>query len=172
MEKGHVLVTGGAGFIGSHLVDLLLERGYEVTVLDCLVDQVHRDEKKDSEGWPLYLNKRARRIKGDLVSEDQFEKNLKGITHLVHLAASVGVGQSMDNIVDYTKNNTMSAAIILQVLSKGNHSVKKMVTASSMSVYGEGEYRTATGPVTFAPSFRNNKELKEKNGNCITMVRF
>ncbi|CAM2911266.1 NAD dependent epimerase/dehydratase family protein [Legionella steigerwaltii] len=162
MGKGHVLVTGGAGFIGSHLVDLLLDRGYEVTVLDCLVDQVHHDEEKDSEGWPLYLNKRARRIKGDLFSEDQFEKNLKGITHLVHLAASVGVGQSMTNIVDYTKNNTMSAAVMLQVLSKGNHSVKKIVTASSMSIYGEGQYRTATGPLTFAPSLRNNEQLKEK----------
>src|ERR1700737_2014189 len=131
MEKGHVLVTGGAGFIGSHLVDLLIERGFAVTVLDCLVDQVHRDAAKDADGWPLYLNKRARRIKSDLASEDQLEKNLKGITHLVYLAASVGVGQSMTNIVDYTKNNTLSAAIMLQVLSKGNHSVKKIVIASS-----------------------------------------
>lgn len=117
------------------------------------------------------MSKRARRIKGDLSSEDQFEKNLKGITHLVHLAASVGVGQSMANIVDYTKNNTLSAAVMLQVLSKGNHSVKKIVTASSMSVYGEGQYRTVTGHATFAPSLRNNKQLKEKNGNCIMTMR-
>lgn len=162
MEKGHVLITGGAGFIGSHLTDLLLERGFQVTVLDCLVNQVHKDEKKDAEGWPLYLNKKAKRIKADLLSEDEFEKNLQGITHLVHLAASVGVGQSMDTIVHYTQNNTMSAAVILQVLSKGNHSVRKMLTASSMSVYGEGQYQIDSKDAIIAPKLRSNSQLAHK----------
>ncbi len=162
MTKGHALIVGGAGFIGSHLVDLLLDRGFEVTVLDCLLEQVHGDEEKDADGWPLYLNKRARRIKSDLLSENSFEQHLKGITHLAYLAASVGVGQSMTNIVEYTRNNTLSAAIVLEALSKANHSVKKIVTTSSMSVYGEGQYRIADDGTTYAPELRSYTQLKEK----------
>lgn len=166
MEKNHVLVIGGAGFIGSHIVDLLIDRGFDVTVLDCLLDQVHHATEKDADGWPTYLNKHARRIKTDLTShlssQDQLEKNLKGITHLIFLAASVGVGQSMTNIIDYTRNNTLSAAIVLEVLTKGNHSIKKIITASSMSVYGEGQYKTANSDIMCAPNVRSNKQLKEK----------
>ena len=111
MSTRHALVTGGAGFIGSHLVDELLERGFEVTVLDCLLPQVHGDADMAADGWPVYLNRQARRIKGNILDDGVFEASLAGITHLVHLAASVGVGQSMTNIVDYTYNNTMGTAV-------------------------------------------------------------
>jgi len=121
--RKHVLVTGGAGFIGSHLVDTLLERGYEVTVLDSLSPQVHGDAEVDDYGWPVYLNPRATRIKGDLLDEGVFEKSIEGVTHLAHLAASVGVGQSMTNIVDYTRNNVLTAAIMLEVLSRKPHTI-------------------------------------------------
>lgn len=110
MKKKHALITGGAGFIGSHLTDKLIERGFEVTILDNLLSQVHSHDIKDAAGWPRYLNKKAHKIKGDILSPGCFEKALEGITHLVHLAASVGVGQSMVNIVDYTTNNTLAAA--------------------------------------------------------------
>ncbi|MDB5442258.1 MAG: NAD-dependent epimerase/dehydratase, partial [Phenylobacterium sp.] len=121
MPKRHALITGGAGFIGSHLVDVLLDRGFEVSVLDCLAPQVHADAELDDEGWPIYLNRGARRIRGDLLDDGVFAESLAGVTHLVHLAASVGVGQSMTNIVDYSRNNVMAAAIMLEALSKGDH---------------------------------------------------
>src|SRR5882762_2832705 len=143
--KKHALVTGGAGFIGSHLVDTLLARGYEVTVLDSLSPQVHGDAELDDDGWPVYLNPRAKRIKGDLLDEGVFEKSLENVTHLAHLAASVGVGQSMTNIVDYTRNNVMGAAVMLEVLSRRPHTIERIAVASSMSIYGEGAYACASG---------------------------
>ena len=161
MPKGHVLVTGGAGFIGSHLVDTLLQRGFDVTVLDCLLSQVHGDADMDAEGWPIYLNPKARRIKGNILDDGVFERQLAGITHLAHMAASVGVGQSMANIVDYTRNNTLAAAVMLEVLSKGGHTVERMAVASSMSIYGEGEYDCVKcGRI--APQLRTTEQLASR----------
>ena len=139
MDK-HILITGGAGFIGSHLVDAMLARGYRVSILDSLSPQVHADGEMYADGWPTYLDPRARRIRGDLLDEGVFEAALDGVTHLAHLAASVGVGQSMTNIVDYTRNNVMSAAIMLEVLSQKPHTIRRIAVASSMSIYGEGDY--------------------------------
>jgi dTDP-L-rhamnose 4-epimerase len=155
----HVLVTGGAGFIGSHLVDLLLARGYEVTVLDNLLPQVHGDEECDSDGWPAFLDRRAKRVKGDILDDGVFEASLRGVTHLVHLAASVGVGQSMSNIVDYTRNNVMTAAVMLEVLSRRPHTVERIAVASSMSIYGEGAYRVPSTGAIVAPPLRSHEQL-------------
>ena len=162
MSKKHVLVTGGAGFIGSHLVDLLLERGFEVTVLDALLPQVHGEAEMDADGWPVYLNPQAKRIKGNVLNEGVFENALKDVTHLAHLAASVGVGQSMTDIVDYTRNNVMTSAIMLEVLSKGNHNVERIAVASSMSIYGEGEYVDSRGE-RVAPELRGRAQLQDKH---------
>ncbi len=160
--KGHVLVTGGAGFIGSHLVDMLLDRGCEVTVLDCLLEQVHAENEKDADGWPTYLNPKAKRIKGDILDDGVFERALEGVTHLAHLAASVGVGQSMTHIVDYTRNNAMVAAVILEALSRGGHKVKRMVVASSMSAYGEGEYCLPSTGQLVAPPLRSREQFEKR----------
>jgi dTDP-L-rhamnose 4-epimerase len=159
MNDRHALVTGGAGFIGSHLVDVLLARGFLVTVLDNLSPQVHADAECDADGWPIYLAPRARRIRGDLRDEGVFAGSLEGITHLVHLAASVGVGQSMSEIVDYTRNNTLVAAMMLETLSKAKHGVQRMAVASSMSIYGEGEYVQPSSGERVAPEARTAEQL-------------
>jgi len=165
--RKHVLVTGGAGFIGSHLVDTLLERGYEVTVLDRLSPQVHGDAEVDDDGWPVYLNPRATRIKGDLLDEGVFEKSIEGVTHLAHLAASVGVGQSMTNIVDYTRNNVLTAAIMLEVLSRKPHTIGRIAVASSMSIYGEGAYSREFGSAPVLPRLRTHDQLANRHWELV-----
>lgn len=163
MSTRHALITGGAGFIGSHLVDELLKRGFDVTVLDCLLPQVHGDAEMADDGWPVYLDPRARRIKGNILDDGVFESSLGGVTHLVHLAASVGVGQSMTNIVDYTRNNTMATAIMLDVLSRCSHRVERIAVASSMSVYGEGEYWSPAARTSLAPPLRSDEQLRRRS---------
>ena len=163
----HVLITGGAGFIGSHLVDTMLARGYEVTVLDNLSPQVHGDAEVDDDGWPVYLNPRATRIKGDLLDEGVFEKSIEGVTHLAHLAASVGVGQSMTNIVDYTRNNVMTAAVILETLSRRPHTIERIAVASSMSIYGEGAYARDSERTPVFPRLRTNEQLVNRHWELV-----
>lgn len=115
----------------------------------------------DAEGWPIYLDARAHRIKGNLLDDGVFADALHGITHLAHLAASVGVGQSMTDIVDYTRNNVMTAAIMLEILSRHPHQVRRIAVASSMSIYGEGAYQTADGD-TVAPPLRGHDQLRDR----------
>ncbi|MDE2488999.1 MAG: NAD-dependent epimerase/dehydratase family protein [Alphaproteobacteria bacterium] len=160
MPQRHALITGGAGFIGSHLADVLLARGFEVTVLDALSPQVHAEAELDADGWPTYLAPNLRRVRGDILDEGVFEHCLTGVTHLVHLAASVGVGQSMTNIVDYTRNNVMAAAVILETLSNVRHDIERIAVASSMSIYGEGEYLNPATGETVAPDPRSHDQLK------------
>jgi dTDP-L-rhamnose 4-epimerase len=160
MTTQHVLITGGAGFIGSHLTDVMIERGFRVTVLDALLPQVHADAPMAADGWPVYLHPGARRIRGSVLDPDAFRDALDGVTHLAHLAASVGVGQSMTDILDYTRNNTLAAAAMLQVLSEGGHTVERIAVASSMSIYGEGAYRNAESGERAAPLPRSAEQLK------------
>lgn len=162
MSHKHFLITGGAGFIGSHLTNMLVEKGFEVTVYDCLLPQVHGDHPMDESGWPTYLNKKAHRIRAEICSGNSFQEALKGVTHLVHLAASVGVGQSMHNIVEYTNNNSLSTAFILELLAKSNHTVERMAIASSMAIYGEGEYYSKERNCLVSPDPRSFDQLKEK----------
>ena len=163
ITRPRALITGGAGFIGSHLADVLLARGFDVTILDCLMPQVHADGEMASDGWPVYLDPRVRRIYGNVLDADVFEASLEGITHLAHLAASVGVGQSMTNIVDYTRNNTLAAATILEVLSHRPHTVQRMTVASSMSIYGEGHYGPTSDGAYVSPPPRTHDQLKARS---------
>lgn len=131
-----VLVTGGAGFIGSHLVDTLFEKGYFVRVYDNLEPQVHGK----SQNIPDYFNKEVELIKGDVRDREKLKKAINNIDVVFHLAASVGVAQSMYEIAKYTESNTMGGATLLDLIANEKHNIRKVVVASSMSVYGEGAY--------------------------------
>ncbi|MFL6575846.1 MAG: SDR family NAD(P)-dependent oxidoreductase [Povalibacter sp.] len=130
-----VLITGGAGFIGSHLANVLVETGCRVRVIDALSEQVHGENP----GFPSYLNREVERVEGDVRDRAAVESALRGVTHVCHFAAAVGVGQSMYDIERYIDINTRGTAVLLEALAK--RPVQQLVVASSMSVYGEGLYR-------------------------------
>ncbi|OGL39927.1 MAG: nucleoside-diphosphate-sugar epimerase [Candidatus Schekmanbacteria bacterium GWA2_38_9] len=130
-----VLVTGGAGFIGSFIVDELVRRGYDVRIFDCLDPQVHPDGK-----IPEHLNKDAEFIKGDVRNYDELKKALKGINIVSHHAAVVGVGQSQYKINYYVETNVMGTSNLLDIIVNTKNSIEKMTVAASMSSYGEGNY--------------------------------
>ena len=138
-----ILVTGGAGFVGSHLVDALVAQGHAVRILDNLDPQVHPKSLP-----PDYLNPRAEFVRGDVRDREAVTKALNGIEVLFHLAAAVGVGQSMYDVARYVEVNALGAGVVLDILANQGHSVTKMIVASSMSCYGEGKYHCDTcGPV-------------------------
>jgi dTDP-L-rhamnose 4-epimerase len=152
-----VLVTGGAGYIGSHLVDALVAREYEVTVLDNLEPQVHR-----SGAWPSYANAKARYVRGDVRDRGVFEPLVLDSDAVVHFGAAVSVGQSMYQIDRYVDVNTRGTALLLDILVNHPHKVQKVIVASSIGVYGEGAYRCATHGVV-APTIRSEPQLAARD---------
>jgi dTDP-L-rhamnose 4-epimerase len=135
----NVLITGGAGFIGSHLADALLKAGNRVRVLDVLHPQVHGPERRP----PRHLDPRVELIVGDVRDRATVDRALRGIDVVYHLAALVGVGQSMYCIDDYTSVNEGGTAVLLEALSQ--RAPRKLIVASSMSIYGEGLYLRPDG---------------------------
>ncbi|HKU38037.1 MAG TPA: SDR family NAD(P)-dependent oxidoreductase [Polyangiales bacterium] len=150
-----VLITGGAGFIGSHLTDQLLDAGYSVRILDNLSKQVHGTRRRR----PAYLRSDAELIVGDVRDADAVRRALHGVDRVCHLAAAVGVGQSMYQIDEYTSVNNLGTATLLQALIE--RPVERLVVASSMSIYGEGSYRTSAGQLA-TPVPRSAAQLKAK----------
>jgi dTDP-L-rhamnose 4-epimerase len=140
-----ILITGGAGFIGSHLADELLAAGEKVRVLDNLSPQVHGD----SGARPDYLHEDVELIVGDVRDADVVQRALKGVDAVFHFAAAVGVGQSMYEVGHYTSVNNLGTAILLDALV--DRPVERLIVASSMSIYGEGAYRGRDGLVLDAP---------------------
>lgn len=166
----NVLITGGAGFIGSHLSDELLQHGYNVKVLDNVSEQVHGPNADR----PSYLSREVELMKGDVRDPEIFEKALKGVDAVYHFAAMVGVGQSMYQIVDYTDVNNLGTASLLETLIK--RPVEKLVVASSMSIYGEGLYRNEDGNVvpgsdrTLDQLKGHDWELKDEKGRTLKPI--
>ena len=147
-----VLVTGGAGFIGSHLVDRLLADGFDVRVLDSLDPQVH-------DGPPDYLAPAAELVVADVRDGEAVRRALDGVDRLVHFAAAVGVGQSMYEIERYTSVNAIGAAVVLERALEVRDRLEKIVVASSMSIYGEGLYRCPAENIEVSPPPRPERQL-------------
>jgi dTDP-L-rhamnose 4-epimerase len=152
------LVTGGAGFIGTHLVERLLREGDEVVVLDSFEDQVHGDDA------PAHLES-VSLVEGDVGDVDAVDTALEGVDRVVHLAAAVGVGQSMYEIDRYVRKNTMATATFLERLVARQSRPRTLVVASSMSIYGEGQYECPEhGSV--APDPRPETQLVAREWEC------
>jgi len=150
----NVLITGGAGFVGSHLSDRLLEMGHRVRVLDSFDPQVHGED--GSTANPLHSDVEV--VRGDIRDGDLVRKSLDGVDAVVHFAAAVGVGQSMYEISRYLDVNVRGTGVLLEELASA--SVGRLVVASSMSVYGEGLYRGPEGKAVAPPS-RSREQLLE-----------
>jgi dTDP-L-rhamnose 4-epimerase len=158
-----VLITGGAGFIGSHLADRLLADGHEVRALDNLDAQVHPEAER-----PDYLDPEVELQAGDVRDRDAVRRALDGVDAVVHFAAAVGVGQSMYEIERYTSINAIGAAVVLEEVLERRDAVRKLLVASSMSIYGEGQYRNPrTGETGLAPWLRSEEQLAAREWDLL-----
>ena len=160
MKYKNILVTGGAGFIGSNLSLKLISKGYKVTVLDNLSPQIHTTDS------PLYssIKDKVRFIKGTVLSYDDWKKALVDIDVVVHFAAETGTGQSMYEIEKYTDVNIKGTSIFLDILANEEHSIKKIIIASSRAIYGEGKYACRTHGIVY-PNERTDDDMAKSDFN-------
>lgn len=136
----NILITGGAGFIGSNLALKLNDKGYNVTVLDNLSTQIHGEDAENNSFLFLKIKDKVKFIKGTVTSKEDWKQAIEGQDAIVHFAAETGTGQSMYEIEKYTDVNIGGTAMMLDLLANEQHSIKKVVVASSRSIYGEGRY--------------------------------
>ena len=160
----NILITGGAGFIGSRLCERLFEKGYNITVLDNLSTQIHGNGES-------FLFKRIKDkcafIKGDIRNKEDWKAAIKGQEIIVHLAAETGTGQSMYEAQKYNDVNIIGTANMLDLLANKNHQIEKMLIASSRAIYGEGKYLCSKHGVIY-PAQRNESDMGkgEFNPKC------
>lgn len=170
MSKRIILITGGAGFIGSHLADELLAHGYAVRALDNLAPQVHGEGRRR----PPYLANDVELHVGDVRDAAAVERALDGVDAVFHFAAAVGVGQSMYDVAHYTSVNNGGTAVLAEKILK--REVRRFIVASSMSVYGEGLYRDSRGYEhgghvrTLEQLKRGQWELTDEHGDVLSPV--
>ena len=152
----NILITGGAGFIGSNLTKKLVTKGYVVTILDNLSKQIHGEEQDSA----LYQSIKfiATFIKGDVCKKTDWDKAIAGQDAVIHLAAETGTGQSMYEISKYNEVNIMGTSYLLNILANEDHSVQKVIVASSRSIYGEGKYECNVHGAVY-PNQREKEDL-------------
>ena len=158
----NILITGGAGFIGSHLAVKLVSKGYNITVLDNLSKQIH-GENQDSVLYNSIKNQ-VTFILGDVSNKSDWKKALNGQDIVIHLAAETGTGQSMYEIARYSEVNILGTTHLLDILANERHSIKKMIVASSRSIYGEGKYLCKNDAEVF-PEPRKEIDLSQGKFN-------
>lgn len=161
MEE-RILITGGAGFIGTNLTKKLISKGYLITILDDLSPQIHGDFPQAN---PIFLNKKVKFIKGSVTDRESVKKALKDVVYVFHLAAETGTGQSMYQISKYIDVNCNGTAILLEEISLVRTQIKKFVLASSRSIYGEGAYfcSNCNNGKRIFPQSRSSKNLEMQN---------
>jgi len=150
-----ILITGGAGFIGSFLADHLVARGNPVRVLDNLDSQVHPD------GWPTWLNTGVERIRGDVRDKAVVARALDGIDVVVHCAAAVGVAQSLYRVQHYIDTNVGGTAVVLEAIAERTTRIRRLVVPTSMTAYGEGVYRRRADGATVRPAIRSAEDVEQ-----------
>jgi dTDP-L-rhamnose 4-epimerase len=158
-----VLITGGAGFIGSNLALRLIEKGYHVSVLDNLSPQIHGENGENSVLYRAICDK-VRFIKGSVLNYDDWKSALEGAHIVVHLAAETGTGQSMYEIEKYTDVNIKGTSIFLDILANETHTVEKMIVASSRAIYGEGKHSCPDHGIVY-PTERKDCDMKSGDFN-------
>lgn len=176
MSIKNVLITGGAGFIGSNLALKLIEKGYKVTVLDSLSPQIHGENPTETSPLYLSIKDKVRFIQGTVTSKEDWEKALEGQDAIVHYAAETGTGQSMYEVEKYVDVNINGTALMLNLLVNGSYNVKKVIVASSRSIYGEGKYISKELGAVY-PTQRESIhmdqgdfEVKYPNSSALTLV--
>ncbi|MDR1847701.1 MAG: NAD-dependent epimerase/dehydratase family protein [Bacteroidales bacterium] len=163
----NILITGGAGFIGSNLALRLLNKGYKVRILDVLLPQIHGDNPEETS--PLYnsiRNTDAEFTAGSVTDRDTFRKALADMDCVVHLAAETGTGQSMYEIERYSRVNVLGTAILLDILTNEEHNIRKVVVASSRAIYGEGRYFCNQCNREVYPEKRKAGDMKKGDYEC------
>lgn len=161
----NILVTGGAGFIGSNVSLSLVKKGYNVTVLDALTPQIHGvDPEKTSPLYKSILGK-VRFIRGSVTSRNDWMRALDGQDAIIHLAAETGTGQSMYEVKHYTDVNIGGTSLLLDILVNGHYSIKKIVVASSRAIYGEGRYYSEEKGYVY-PLTREDEDMKKGYFEC------
>ena len=157
----NILITGGAGFIGSNTAIKLLKKGYNVTVLDNLSQQIHGDDPDTTS--PLYcsIKNKVNFIKGSVTSSETWMKALDGQDAIIHLAAETGTGQSMYEIEKYVNANIGGTALLLDILTNTKHSIKKVIVAESRAIYGEGRYWSDDLNSYVYPVVRNDESMSK-----------
>ncbi len=157
----NILITGGAGFIGSRLCEKLFDQRNNITVLDNLSEQIHG---KGESFLYKKIKDKCTFIKGDVRNKDDWKKAIKNQEIIIHLASETGTGQSMYEVEKYNDVNIMGTAHMLELLANSTHDVKKIIIASSRSIYGEGKYNCKTHGVQY-PSQRKEEDMKKGDFN-------
>jgi dTDP-L-rhamnose 4-epimerase len=161
----NILITGGAGFIGSNLALKLAAGGYSVSVLDNLSKQIHGQDPETSSPLFLSIKDKVNFIKGDVTKRADWEKALRRQDAVIHLAAETGTGQSMYRIKKYCDINIGGTALLLDILTNKKHTIQKMVVASSRAIYGEGKYKCARHGVVY-PNARSDADMLKGDFEC------
>lgn len=161
-----VLISGGAGFIGSNIAIKLIKMGFEVTILDNLSPQIHGENPyEDSYTFKRILSSEAHFIEGTVTKRDDWKRALKNQNIVIHLAAETGTGQSMYKIEHYNNVNIIGTAVLLDIIANENHSIEKIMVASSRAIYGEGRYNCEIDGYVY-PEARAEKHLTKNDFEC------